>query len=186
MQNSNLLENEVELVEQARTDDQAFGILYNHYFPRIYGYVIKRVGNKETAEDIVSTTFMKVFTNLKKYDQQGYTFGAWVYKIATNNLIDFYRKKGRSKEYATDELPDRPDERERPEDYAQKAQDRILIEKVLAKLNKKHQQILHYKFFAEFSHKEISVCMKISETNARVMTHRALKIFHKEYQNYVK
>lgn len=186
MENVNLIENEAELVEQAKTDDRAFEILYNHYFPRIYGYVIKRVGNKETAEDIVSTTFMKVFTNLKGYNQQGYTFGAWVYKIATNNLIDYYRKKGRTKEFGTDKLPDKPDERERPEDYAEKAQDKVVVEKVLSKLNKKYQKILHYKFFAELSHKEISVCMQISESNARVMTHRALKVFYKEYKNYVK
>ena len=186
MENVNLIENEPELVEQAKTDDHAFEVLYNHYFPRIYGYVIKRVGNRETAEDLVSTTFMKVFINLKKYDHKGYTFGAWVYRIATNNLIDYYRKKGRTKEFGTDELPDRADERDLPEDYAQKAQDRVVVEKVLAKLNKRYQKILYYKFFAEFSHREISVCMKISESNARVMTHRALKLFYKKYKKYVK
>ncbi|MDP1709664.1 MAG: sigma factor, partial [Candidatus Komeilibacteria bacterium] len=62
-----VLENEAVLVEQAKNNDEAFDILYRFYLPKIYGYVLKRTGRVEAAEDIVSETFLSVFCNLKKY-----------------------------------------------------------------------------------------------------------------------
>jgi len=184
MSNFNVLENEAELVERARNDNSAFDVLYEHYLPRIYAYIVKRVGQRETAEDIVSITFMKVFCNLNKYTKKECSFSAWIYKIATNNLIDFYRKNGRKKEFGMDEMPDKPDGRELPDDYAEKMLDRKLVQRVLAKLNKNHQKILHYKFFAELDYVEIGEAMNITENNARVLTYRALKVFYKHYQKY--
>jgi len=57
---------EVELIEKAKTNDQAFEILYNQYFPKIYGFVKKRTRAREAAEDIVSMVFMDAFTHLDK------------------------------------------------------------------------------------------------------------------------
>jgi len=186
MSNFNVLENEAALVEQARSDDSAFGVLYENYFPRIYAYIIKRVGQRETAEDLVSITFMKVFSNLDKYTKRDCSFSAWIYKIATNNLIDYYRKNARKKEFGMEELPDKKDERELPEDYAQRSLNKKLIQEVLPKLNAKYQKILHYRFFAELEYVEIAEAMSITENNARVLIHRALKVFYKHYQKYDK
>ena len=97
------LENEAEIVERAKTDEAAFAILYDHYFPRIYAYIFKRAGNRETAEDILSMTFLRAFTNLKRYQSRGFLFGAWLYRIATNNLMDHYRKHKDGAEMNLDE-----------------------------------------------------------------------------------
>jgi len=101
-----MLEHEAELVERAKTDDRAFTILYDYYFPKIYGYIYKRVGNFDLAEDLVSSIFLKVFTNIGAYKEQGYSFSAWVYRIATNKLIDHYRKAGQKKVVSLDEVVD--------------------------------------------------------------------------------
>jgi len=93
-----MLENEAQIVEMAKKDDQAFEVLYDFYFPKIYGYIYKRVGSFDVAQDLVSITFIKVFNNLDGYQYKGYSFSAWIYRIATNNLIDYYRKANRKKE----------------------------------------------------------------------------------------
>jgi len=85
--------NEAELIKRAKTDNDAFNTLYEYYFPKIYSFVVKRTGEKESAEDIVSLTFTQAFVHLEKYECRNCTFGAWLYKIATNKLIDHYRKQ---------------------------------------------------------------------------------------------
>jgi len=177
-----ILENEAEIVEQAKKDDQAFEILYHHYFPKIYGYIFKRVGNQQTTEDIVSTTFMKVFVNIKWYDHKGYTFGAWVYKIATNNLVDYYRKQGRSKEVGIEEASEIRDQNLAPDEQVQILQDKEHVKFLLSKLSKRYQKVLNLKFFAELSVQEIANVLEISENNTRVLVFRALKNFHKLYE----
>lgn len=179
-----ILENEKDIVERAKSDDQAFEILYNHYFPKIYGYIFKRVGNHEIVEDLVSVTFMKVFSNIKDYKHQGYTFGAWVYRIATNNLTDHYRKQGRRKEVDIETVAELKDNNLNPEDIANNLYNRKLIMKVLVNMPEKYQKIINLKFFGEKTNTEIAEILGVKENNCRVLTHRALKNFHKLYQKY--
>lgn len=186
IQKNEKLENEKELVERAKSDDQAFEILYSHYFPRIYGYLFKRIGNHEMCEDLVSTTFMKVFTNIKDYKHKGYTFGAWIYRIATNNLIDYYRKEGRKKEIDIEEIQELKDNQLNPEQIADIIYNKKIVMKVMVKLPEKHQRILQLKFFGELETGEIANVLEISENNTRVILHRALKNFRKIYQKYDK
>src|SRR3989344_1558695 len=80
---------EQKSVEQAQTDDSAFSNLYEHYLPKIYGYIHKRIGNKQIAEDLTSQTFLKAFENFSGFS--GGSFKGWIYRIATNTVIDFYR-----------------------------------------------------------------------------------------------
>jgi len=190
------LENELELVERAKTDDAAFGVLYEHYFSRIYSYIIKRTGSREVSEDILSETFMKAFLNLKKYEHKGYTFGAWLYRIATNKLIDHYRKAGRNQEVPFALKNDDDEEVEmdpadyhaasNPEFVTSQVMDQESVQIVLAKLSPKHQEVIHLKYFAEMSHEEIAETIGTTESNARVLLHRALKKFSEEYQDHVK
>ena len=181
---TDVLENEVELVELAKKDDAAFETLYNHYFPKIYGYVYKRTGNKEVAEDIVSATFLRVFTNLHKYTHKGHSFGSWVYKIATNKLIDHYRKTGKQKHVDIEGAGPIVDDNASPEVHVEikiRGED---VRAVLCQISPKYQHILHLKFFGELKNTEIAEVLGISPNNAGVLLHRALKQFQKKYQSY--
>jgi RNA polymerase sigma-70 factor (ECF subfamily) len=178
------LANEAELVEQAKTDDQAFEVLYRHYFPRIYGYLFKRTGNREVTEDLVSETFMKVFCNLKKYEQRNFSFGCWLYRIATNNLIDYYRQAGRRAQVNLEDIQELKDYGATPEEIAGLAQNRELVKKALGKLKGRYQEVLHLKFFAELSNIEIAETLGLSVNNTAVLVHRALKKFALIYKKY--
>ena len=181
------IENEAEIVLQAVTDDRAFEILYNQYFPKIFGYIYKRVGHKEIAEDIVSATFMKVFTSLKEYKpgDYEYSFSAWIFKIATNKLIDHYRKKGRNPDPSNiDDLPEPNDPSQDPSKNAQFSYDRAMVQKIMVKLPEKYQKVLYLKYFAELDNIEIANTLGISANNVGVLLHRALKKFQEIHQKY--
>ena len=67
--------------------------IYEKYFDSIFSYVLKRVNNVETAEDITSTVFMKVLRSLKHYKAEKASVKTWIYAITGNEVINFYRKK---------------------------------------------------------------------------------------------
>ena len=91
-------EKERELVERARSSPQAFSELYEHYMPLIYRYLLRRTGNAEAAEDLTATTFEKALRHLETFQWKQVSFSAWLCRIATNNLVDFYRREGRRRE----------------------------------------------------------------------------------------
>lgn len=181
-----MLTGEAEIVERAKNDDQAFEILYDFYFPKIYGYIFKRVGSFDAAEDLVSATFLKVFTGLAKYNNKGNTFGAWVYKIATNNLIDYYRKEGKNKKIDIDNMHNLRDENNaEPGKSFALLQEKKLVRKILKEMPENYLRVLYLKFFGEKETREIADILQTNENNVRVLLCRALKEFNKIYKSYV-
>jgi len=184
-QNSKL-ENEMAIVVQAKTDDQAFSFLYEYYFPKIYYFILKRVGHKEAAEDLVSGVFLKVFGKLKSFKvEHEMSFKAWIYRIATNSLTDYYRRQSRKSEVDLDSLTELADVKDAGEEAAG-ADDAKLVRTCLADLPPRDREILELKFFAELSNLEIAETRKISANNAGVLIYRALKKFKENYQKYAK
>jgi len=181
-----MLTGEAEIVERAKNDDQAFEILYDFYFPKIYGYIFKRVGSFDAAEDLVSATFLKVFTGLAKYNNKGNAFGAWVYKIATNNLIDYYRKEGKNKKIDIDNMHNLRDEKNAdPGRNFALLQEKKLVRKILKEMPENYLRVLYLKFFGEKETREIAGILQTNENNVRVLLCRALKEFNKIYKSYV-
>jgi RNA polymerase sigma-70 factor (ECF subfamily) len=72
------------------TDD--FGRLYEVYLPKVYQYARYRVGDKETAEDLTSDIFNKALDGFKRFDPQKASFSTWIFSIARNTIVDYYRK----------------------------------------------------------------------------------------------
>lgn len=179
------LDNEIMLVEQAKTEDRAFATLYDFYFPKIYFFVFKRTGQKEATEDIVSAVFIKVFTGLKEFrPNHDNSFAAWVYRIANNKLIDYYRQQGRQPVVDLADIVEPSDEGQDPHADSVRASDSILVGKVLARLAPRDQEILQLKFFSELSNIEIAQALKINPNNVGVLLFRALKRFQEIYQKY--
>ena len=85
---------------------QHFSELYHRYITSIYRFILVSVRHKETAEDITSTVFIKALERIHTYRASAGPFKAWLYGIARNALMDYYRSRGR--EITTDELPELP------------------------------------------------------------------------------
>lgn len=181
------LPNEAELIIQAKTDDRAFELLYNHYFPKVYGYVFKRIGQKEAAEDIVSTAFLKIFTNLGDYKPGQYncSFSAWIYRIVGNTLIDHYRKKSRTHENVDLEAIAEPEDGNQDvfEEVA-RSSERAMMHKLIEELPDNYKKAIELKYFAELSNIEIAEVLDISTVNVGVLLHRALKKIQELHQKY--
>lgn len=98
-------EEEHRLTKEARSDPEAFARLYDEFLPVIYRYVLRRVTNKEVAEDITSQTFEKALRSIKTL-REGSSFKIWMYKIAGNSIIDYYRSRSRRQTYSLTEAKD--------------------------------------------------------------------------------
>jgi RNA polymerase sigma-70 factor, ECF subfamily len=77
----------------ALTDPLAFGELYDLYYPKIFNYILRRIGEVAIAADITSDVFFKVMKNLVKFEWQDIPFSSWIYKIASNEINTHFRKK---------------------------------------------------------------------------------------------
>ena len=82
---------ERELVERAKLDPDAFGALYDRYFPQIYRFAYSRVRDQSLAEDVTSEVFFKALKNIKRYTYSGHPFSSWLYQITLNAVADHYR-----------------------------------------------------------------------------------------------
>lgn len=92
-----VLDDPQEIISQAKKGDkQAFEKLYKLYFVPVFRYVYLRVNDKQLTEDITQEVFMKVYTSLDSYTDQGKDPLAYFFTIARNKVIDFYRQKKKS------------------------------------------------------------------------------------------
>ncbi|MCB1050979.1 MAG: RNA polymerase sigma factor [Acidobacteria bacterium] len=83
---------EKDQIELARAEPKAFGPLYDRYFDPIFNYCLHRLGSVVEAEDITAQTFAKALANLRFFKWKGISFGAWLYRIATNEMQSYLRK----------------------------------------------------------------------------------------------
>ncbi len=166
---------ERQLIKKAQENTQAFEELYNHYLPKIYGFLLNRTGQKELAEDLTSEVFAKALANLTKYNDRGIAFSAWLFKIARNTLIDWSRKK---KEILVEKIADESEKQ--PEKQALRSleldEKKILIRKTLNHLPEKYQTVLSLKFFEELSNDEIAEVVGCRKGAVAVRIHRALRL----------
>ena len=86
------LEQEKELVERAKSDTGAFGELYDQYYSRILGYVLRRTASIEIAQDVTSEVFFKALKHLGQFHWRGVPFSAWLYRIACHEIANNLRK----------------------------------------------------------------------------------------------
>lgn len=174
---------EKKLVERAKTDSAAFGILYDLYLSQIYGFTLKRVGNVAVAEDITSLTFEKALRKLKDFRWQNVSFGAWLYTIAANTITDHFRENGRKQRVNIDSVPEIRDKRQSVEVEVSQKLFFEKVQQVLPSLDDDDQTVLTLKLFAERSNEEIGRTVGLSKAHVAVRIYRALKKLRQELDN---
>lgn len=168
------LDQENQLVEEAKQNSAKFGLLYDKYVEQIYRYVMRRVNDVEVAEDLVSQTFFDALSHLDSYQFKGYPFSAWLYKIAHNNVLKWYRVNNRVQKVDLDEIA----ELRSDEDVVGQLVTQVEGEGVhaaLAKMDPEDRELVRLKYFEEISNIEIAQIMGISPNNVGVKLYRALK-----------
>ncbi len=170
-----MLEDEKKLVETAKDGGvQAFGLLYEFYLPKIYRFVLLKVGHREEAEDLTHQVFVKAWENIDKYEFRGYSFGSWLYQIARNTTIDYYRRRSGvevSIEELTIELPSEDSVEGKIDDKL----DLRKIMKAIKELNEVEQEVLIMRFVDDLPIKEVADAIGKTEGAVKLIQHRAIK-----------
>ncbi len=181
-------EEERSLLQNACRNFEAFQKLYRVYFPRVYAYVAYRVGRVQEAEDITSDVFLKVIEKLSKFEWRGEgSFAAWVFRVAHDRVADFHRQDRRvGANLSLDDLPDlRANELLPAEIFLQKEKFAYL-QRLIATLSPRRQEIITLKFFAGLRNKEIADVLRLDERTVAAHLCRGLEDLHRRYlKDYV-
>lgn len=169
--------NEKILLYKVRTkkDPEAFGQLYDIYIDKIYRFVYFKINSKEDTEDITSAVFLKVWSYLIEHSEKEInSFSGLVYRTARNTVIDFYRSRAIHKEYPIDMLED-VGENDKNLYRIEVNQGIEKIMKDIKKLKYEYQEVVTLKYIDELEISEIAEILDRSQTNIRVIIHRAMK-----------
>ncbi|GIW14456.1 MAG: DNA-directed RNA polymerase sigma-70 factor [Tepidiforma sp.] len=165
---------EQAVVEAAQNGDrEALSLLYDHYFPRVYRYVASRLSSTEDAEDVTTEIFLRVIENLRSFTFRGLPFGAWVFRIARNEVVSFVRRRKVRSQVAplTETIPDpAPDHTEE----VHTALTMEVVRAATAKLPEAQRQVIELRFGAGLSVAETARVLGKTENNVKVLQHKAI------------
>jgi RNA polymerase sigma-70 factor, ECF subfamily len=168
------LEEEQRLFLRLKQDPSTIGEVYDLYANRLYGFLLKRCGHKETAEDLVSRTFMKFLEALPRLTWQGVPLRAYLFRIAGNALIDHWRKSSTKHEIALDTDVFDPPGADDPAWSAACAFDGVRLMEQVAQLSPRDQEVLNLRFIGDLSPQEMAPLLEVSPNHAAVLVYRAL------------
>ncbi len=164
-----------DLVARAKAADrQALGELYDALLTRVYRFVYFRVNRREDAEDLTEQVFVKVFEKINMFDERGIPFEAWVFRIARNMIIDFYRTH-KTVTVTLDQAFDVPDMGASPEECAERAFEMDQVHAALQSLPDSYREIIVLKYIEEYDNEEISTILQKPVSHIRVLQSRAVQ-----------
>ncbi|MDL2237371.1 RNA polymerase sigma factor [Christensenellaceae bacterium OttesenSCG-928-K19] len=157
------------------TSEHGFEQMYHEYYSKLYNYVFYQILSREDTEDIISNVFMKAARYIGTYDESKATVSTWLYKIAKNTLIDFFRAR-KVECFLDDEGGIRPEMSVDFEEQLEQisAPTRRIIYKELTKLKWRDRLIVYYKFFEGYNNCEIARMLKMNESTVGTALSRAL------------
>ena len=174
-------EAERDLVDRARGgEQQALGLLYDAYLPRLYRYCLSRVGNETDAEDLAEEIFLKVLRAIGTFKWQPagpgerIPFGAWLFRIAHNHVVSFHRRA--ASRGAPAELSETiRDETRGPQELTET---KIAIEEVFAavrQLPDAQRDVILLRFASGLSVAETAAVLDKQQTNVKVLQHKGVQ-----------
>lgn len=166
---------ELSLITKAQKDPQQFAPLYKKYHDEIFIFIHKRVDQLDITADITSKCFLNCLKNIDKFKYQGVPFSSWLYRIAINEVNQFFRKQSQMTRNVS--LNDsHVDTLINEIDYSETLIDgNVLISVLLEQLNEYEIQFIELRFFENRSFKEIGYMLGLTEVNAKIKTYRILK-----------
>jgi RNA polymerase sigma factor (sigma-70 family) len=175
----------------SRQDEQAYADLMQRYKKPVYHMILKMIRNVDDAEDLTIEAFAKAFRNLHKF-KKDFTFSTWLFRIATNNTIDFIRKKrldtmsihSSYKDDNGDSVTiDVEDRNLNPQEEAIKGQKIELVRLFVTKLPAKYQRLVRLRYFDELSYDEIAKELNAPLGTVKAQLHRARELMYDLVKN---
>lgn len=170
---------EQRIIEAAKHDPNKFGVIYERYFDPIFVFIHKRIMDENKTAELTSEVFYKALYKLHQYSCKGLPFSAWLYRIASNIVSEYYRKAKKAQRHVSIEsdalivLVNEIVDEDRFEEQQK------ILHHLLNTLKEKEIQLLELRFFEDRSFKEVGEILGLSENNAKVKTFRLLKKMQK-------
>lgn len=172
-------------------DEKAYATLLTRYKRPVYHMILKMVRNVDDSEDLTIESFGKAFKSLHRF-KKDFTFSTWLFRIATNNTIDFIRKKrlktlSISNTYTDNDGQsvsiDVEDGRPNPQEVAIKGQKEELIQVFVNMLPAKYQKLVRLRYFNELSYEEIAQELEAPLGTVKAQLHRARELMYDLIKN---
>lgn len=168
---------EVELmqIKKAQFDPHEFAPIYNKYYHDIFIYVNRRIEDMDMVADITSRTFANCLSNINNFKYMGVPFSAWLYKIAINEVRQFFRTR---KNYPRTVCLSEKDFTEISQETIEESRyehAQEIVPKLLSQLSEIDLQCIELRFFEKKSFREIGFLLGFTEVNAKIRTYRVLK-----------
>jgi RNA polymerase sigma-70 factor (ECF subfamily) len=166
---------EVSLVRRAKSGDrEAFASLYQVYLNPIYRYIYYRIDHVEDAQDLTEQVFLNAWEALPAYQDRGYPFSSWLYRITHNMVVDYHRVKKESamlnQASSTSPVADQGSILKQ----IIKSQDSEALAQAITKLPDDQQQVIVFRFIEGLNHGEVSRLLTKSKGACRMLQYRAL------------
>ncbi|MBA2611220.1 MAG: sigma-70 family RNA polymerase sigma factor [Bacteroidetes bacterium] len=162
---------EKQYIEDAKTDPKCFEPLYVLYYERILKFVYKRIESLDDTREVTAIIFTKALANIKKYEYQGFPFSSWLYRIAINEIAQFYRESDKRRVISLDKKG--IDNMAEETTYLNK--DLVsALKKALLYLSQEELILIELRYFEERPFSELGQILQITENNAKVKTYRVV------------
>jgi RNA polymerase sigma factor (sigma-70 family) len=181
-----------QLIDRAiQGDDGAYAKLLQRYKRPVYHMVLKMVRNIDDADDLTIEAFAKAFRSLHRF-KKDYTFSTWLFRIATNNTIDYIRKKRLNtlsieNTYTDDDGQsvsiDVEDENNDPQEETIRAQKAEILLLFVDKLPAKYQKLVRLRYYEELSYEEIAERIEAPLGTVKAQLHRARELMYEMVKN---
>ncbi len=166
---------EEQLLDAAvQYDEAALGEIYDRYEAKIFSYIYRRVGDETQTEDLTAQVFMKMLQAIRERKAWHSSFSGWLYRIAHNIVIDYYRQRDRRKDIALDDAPDLVSERDDP---MLSTELKIATEQLrfaMRQLTEDQEEVLCLRFMEGYSIGEVAVMMNKTEGAIKALQYRAV------------
>ncbi|PRY88974.1 sigma-70 family RNA polymerase sigma factor [Mongoliibacter ruber] len=175
-----------ELIDKAviDQDQQAYATLMKRYKKAVYFMILKMIRDADDADDLTMEAFAKAFKNLHRF-KKDYTFSTWLFRIATNNTIDFIRKKKLKTMSLNTTLSDDggnavtidvEDDDNNPQDEFIKSQRKEMVRIFVDKLPDKYRRLVELRYFQELSYEEIAQELEKPLGTVKAQLHRSREL----------
>lgn len=170
-----MIDGDIQNIKSAINGEaSAFGLLYDKYQPQIYRFIYLKVSHREEAEDLCHQVFLSAWQNMGSYEFKGFPFSTWLYSIARNKVIDYYRTKKNFIDIETIYIAEEDDK---------KTNESILdfkisidgVKKAISEIPQIEQDVIIMRFVEDMSPQEIAPILNKSEGLIRAIQHKAIK-----------
>lgn len=171
---------EKDVVSRAiRGDGEAFAQLYEEHFDKVYRYVYLKVGNEAEAEDLTQDVFVKALEAIGSYRWRNLPFASWIFRIAHNQVIDYFRKQGKVEKVDLEDDDVAPVDESNPAQIAEQRFEIAELRDNIKKLSPSQREVISLRFGAELSTAEIAEALGKSAGTVKALQYNGIVALRK-------